>query len=994
MADVILKISTDDKGNAALERLDKNVGKVNKKLKNTSNILGSLLKAKAIISSLVQVKVLVSDVTSEYIKWEKSIKGIEAIAGVTGKSLDAFKSKSRELATQTEHSATKIADAMLEISKMGFDPEGTLEAISPILDMATVSMTDLRYAALNTITVLKSFNMDQTEASVQRVADSVAIALNQTSLDFESLMESMKFVAPVANQMNVSLEETLELLGTLSDVGLRGSLGGTSLKNILLNMMKPSENVKKALNEIGVAGKDVSQILTDMKDKNLTILDFLETFDKRAITGSLALAEMRDQILSLREQLDKAPGSVERMAEIIRSALGSQIEQVKNQLTEVGFKLIDAFKPAALRGLVYLKSVITNVTAWLVINKEALEDTVKSVVKFIAGTVKLAAKLLITKELFSDIAIVTVTFVGALNAVKVAAFAKSLLEVVKSLTLMRVVALEAGGGFTKFILLLNPMVATIIAAGLAIEVLLRSMEKLAEKANKQIEFASTGGMTSKPYINDLKEIINLHERQAELNKELQGVARPDMYDDSAKADALNTSLSERVRIQRELNEEIKSFREKYDIHKVIPVDDLEKVKGVYNNAVAARNAIADAAGGEVEKQEELDGLLKEYGDKIAGILKQFEGGQQKKEDAFGLQNELNDLFLYENMLAAIQESMSGLVEIHKAIAGFAQTVGGGNITFDRGEIPFDTSFERPDFSEAGDSSELDELRAQLAAIPDELKDIKDAEINALSDAYGEQARLLREWTDEVSEIRQQEYEDTMSMLQSQVNLYSNMALQITDIFQNMHQVRLNLMDAEFEERKNSALAWYNVETRLSEDGSLRKIVAEHKYSQEMENIENEKRQRAKETAEFEKRLAFFRSMINTSVAIVTALTDTTVPSNAARIAFASVAGGIGLAEQAAILSSNLRFGDLSGIVTGNGNGTSDSVNAKLSRGEVVVSNEDVRQAGGYGAIQQIIDKGVSYDNSKGVTIRIENFIGNREFAREITPEIKRELTRW
>lgn len=83
-----------------------------------------------------------------------------------------------------------------------------------------------------------------------RVGDILVNAFSNSNTSLESLGESMKYVAPVAAAMGVSLSQTAAMVGKLGDAGIQASQAGTALRTILskLGDKKLQKDLKGAFN--------------------------------------------------------------------------------------------------------------------------------------------------------------------------------------------------------------------------------------------------------------------------------------------------------------------------------------------------------------------------------------------------------------------------------------------------------------------------------------------------------------------------------------------------------------------------------------------------------------------------------------------------------------------------------------------------------------------------------------------------------------------------
>ena len=109
-----------------------------------------------------------------------------------------------------------------EFAKLGFSTKEILASTKATLDLAASLDVGLGEAASIAGSTLRAFGLEAEET--QRVVDVMSSSTSKSALDYESLRESLKLVAPTSRAMNVSIEETTALLATLADNGLKGSI--------------------------------------------------------------------------------------------------------------------------------------------------------------------------------------------------------------------------------------------------------------------------------------------------------------------------------------------------------------------------------------------------------------------------------------------------------------------------------------------------------------------------------------------------------------------------------------------------------------------------------------------------------------------------------------------------------------------------------------------------------------------------------------------------
>lgn len=177
--------------------------------------------------------------------FEQSMYNVKALSGATGKEFDSLSKKAREMGAATVYSAKDSADAMGVMAQMGWNSGQIIGSIRPVLDLATASNTDLARSAEIVVTSMNAFNLSTDKAG--RVSDVFAKIQAKTGSNLNELGEAMKYVAPVASQMGMSVETASKYIGILADNSIKGSMAGTTLRTTFARLANPVENVSKGL---------------------------------------------------------------------------------------------------------------------------------------------------------------------------------------------------------------------------------------------------------------------------------------------------------------------------------------------------------------------------------------------------------------------------------------------------------------------------------------------------------------------------------------------------------------------------------------------------------------------------------------------------------------------------------------------------------------------------------------------------------------------------
>ncbi len=311
---------------------------------------GALLRALAPIATGV---FLISGIKT-LAQFGQAMSTVAAITGALGDEFDSLREKAIALGRDTRFSATEAADGMTFLARAGFDANEVLSAIGPTLDLAVAGNLNLARAADISSNVLKGFRLPVSEMT--RVLDVMALAANSSNTNVAQLGDALKFVAPVAAGLGLSLEETTAAIGSLSDAGLQASLAGTGLRKVLGELESPSDKTKKIFKELGLNFEDVGVsadglivALGLLKQSGVDVGDALEVFGQRGGPAFEVMVNAVPAISELREKLEGAAGAGKRMADIMDDNLFGALRRVRSAFQTLVIRLGDSGATGALR---------------------------------------------------------------------------------------------------------------------------------------------------------------------------------------------------------------------------------------------------------------------------------------------------------------------------------------------------------------------------------------------------------------------------------------------------------------------------------------------------------------------------------------------------------------------------------------------------------------------------------------------------------------------
>lgn len=308
--------------------------------------------------------------------FEYAMDRVAAMSGATGAQFDQLKETATKLGAETVFSARQAADAMTYLAMSGFSVEQQIAAVPGVLNMAAAGAVDLATSADIAAGILAGFNLQADE--MKRVADILTQGFVSTNVELVDLGEAMKFVAPVAASLNLSIEEITTAVGLLGNAGIKGGNAGRALRSALADLIKPSEEAKEMMDQLGVSIADeqgrfrtLADIIGQLQQSTASMTETQRANAMATIVGTEGVSAMLalmaagpDTIQSMTKALQDSGGTAERIATQQLDNLNGSLEVLKSQAEDAAIALGDAFTPKAQALMEVLGEGAARVAEW------------------------------------------------------------------------------------------------------------------------------------------------------------------------------------------------------------------------------------------------------------------------------------------------------------------------------------------------------------------------------------------------------------------------------------------------------------------------------------------------------------------------------------------------------------------------------------------------------------------------------------------------------
>lgn len=358
---------------------------------------------------------LVRSELEKAVEYSNIMESAHSILRVADTDLKTFETRFDEMARHvrkigidTKYTAVEVAGAVKFLTMAGMNIETIHKSIRPITNLALIGDNDVSYITDLATNIMAGYDINND--SMDSVADIIASTISRSNVNIVEVAESYKMAAGYLRMAGVDFTESTAAIGLLGNMGLKGTLAGTSMRAMATRFAKPTKEAQKVLDRLGVKFTEMRNIEGVMVEKLRPLADIFEELNRKGasmadmqaifgkIGGNAAMMFVRnyDQLRSLTAHNRGSQGISSELALVKQNTTKGLWAQVTSQLTESFMQayqilepairgvlrtLLDRFKaPEFTRGLVAIGNalldiftVIGNIGAWVTRNFRWIE---------------------------------------------------------------------------------------------------------------------------------------------------------------------------------------------------------------------------------------------------------------------------------------------------------------------------------------------------------------------------------------------------------------------------------------------------------------------------------------------------------------------------------------------------------------------------------------------------------------------------------------------
>lgn len=267
------------------------------------------------------------------------------VAATMGKSVDEIeelRNFAMDMGASTAFSASQAAEALNYMALAGYDAETSMAMLPNVLNLAAAGGIELGYASDMVTDASSALGLSLEETSA--LVDQMAKASSMSNTSVEQLGEALLTIGATGRNAAGGTEELATMLGVMADNGIKGSEGGTHLRNIMLAMTPTTEAAAAAWEQLGVETYDAQGNLRALPDIMTELSDAMSDMTDEEKTRALSAMFNKTDLAAVNALLNTSADRYDELKVSIQGAWMTS-EAFDESLSEFGTS-IDAMRSA------------------------------------------------------------------------------------------------------------------------------------------------------------------------------------------------------------------------------------------------------------------------------------------------------------------------------------------------------------------------------------------------------------------------------------------------------------------------------------------------------------------------------------------------------------------------------------------------------------------------------------------------------------------------
>ena len=339
-------VSDSEKGKKALENFATSAQNAGATIEKAGNKLTNSISKPLAVSGTIASTLATN--------FEFNFAKVSTLIDLNEKELEDYKNKLLKTAEEAGVAPSLFAEALYQAISAGVDFKEAIEFVADASDLARGGFTDITSAVMVLTSVTNSYGKEA--GSSKQIMDRLIATQNKGTTTVNELAGAMKDILTPGRQANVSLDQILASMASITNQATPTAQAGTMLRQMLLELGDTGSEVGKILQEktgksfkqLMEDGKDLPEVLKLLEDHAKSVgleLTNLFSSSEAGIAGAKILTDEAQSYKTALDAIGKSAGEAVKASEKMSETAKGQIEQTMVSMQTTLIKLGEELAP-------------------------------------------------------------------------------------------------------------------------------------------------------------------------------------------------------------------------------------------------------------------------------------------------------------------------------------------------------------------------------------------------------------------------------------------------------------------------------------------------------------------------------------------------------------------------------------------------------------------------------------------------------------------------
>ena len=288
--------------------------------------------------------------------FSEAMAHVQAITGSTIEDLKQWEAAARYVGISTEYSSLQAAKALESIARAGIPAKDALTSLVNIMDMARLSGQSFEDVTKELVQIMGDYKVGTQD--LKSVTDILAVTTKHSLANMSDMVVSFRYAGAAAAEAGLSVNETAAALAIMANGGIKASMAGTGLRQVVLDLLAPTKRAQEAFKGLGLSveemdvraqetinpGRGLDVVLQKLQKSGASIKDMAAIFRISAVSAANLLVQgagsgKMDELLKDNEN---AVGKAEAIGKVYTDNMQKAWERLKATMGEAWNQLGDS----------------------------------------------------------------------------------------------------------------------------------------------------------------------------------------------------------------------------------------------------------------------------------------------------------------------------------------------------------------------------------------------------------------------------------------------------------------------------------------------------------------------------------------------------------------------------------------------------------------------------------------------------------------------------